>query len=415
MDNDSTFVAPEGVYTVIDEHKPLSVLSTFGGPAVYPTKVSSIVVNFPAQKQGTSGAPAFVQLLGGNKDTRKDKDKSNNGVGPNKEKERDRERDDGVSLSSSDTPDEGDAQQQPSSQEHASTSLFSNSNSNPPASGKKRQAVRPKNSIRTTSSTFISRIQTAEGLSKTLQSKQGDVTFLFYNLSKSLVWVEAGSKAKDPLARIIFSAHPTCHDVNAATASPEHLDVIIGFSSGDLVWLDPITSRYARLNKQGCISNSPCTAVRWVPSSSTLFLVSHADGTIVVYDKERDDGTFVPQDPVGRSQDPTGASTSPSPSEDGSFQREWDPTDSIFVTMPPWHPVTSGGGITSNGKPDKEKAVKNPVSHWRVSRRGIVGKELPQRRIKSRRLTRARFLKQTLFSPPMSSTSVPYRKMAVSE
>jgi hypothetical protein len=43
--------------------------------------------------------------------------------------------------------------------------------------------------------------------------------------------------------------------------------------------------------------------------------------------------------------------------------------------MPPWHPVTSGGGgVNGAGKPDKDKAAKNPVSHWRVSRRGIVGK-----------------------------------------
>jgi len=37
--------------------------------------------------------------------------------------------------------------------------------------------------------------------------------------------------------------------------------------------------------------------------------------------------------------------------------------------MPPWHPVMSG---TGQGKADKEKAIKNPVSHWRVSRRGIL-------------------------------------------
>ncbi|KAF5381077.1 hypothetical protein D9615_004171 [Tricholomella constricta] len=358
MDNESTFVAPEGVYTVTDEHKPPPNFAPYGGPAVYPSKVSSVVVTFPATKQ-QSGAPGFVQLLGGNKDTKKDK---TNGL---------KEREDGISLSSSDTPDEAD--QPTSTQEHAPTSpsasqephtLFSH---NPTASGKKKQTVRPKHNIRTTSSTFITRIQNAEGLVKTLQSKQGDTTFLFYNLAKSWLWIEAGSKAKDPLSRITFSKHPTCHDVNASTASPEHLDVVIGFSSGDLVWLDPITSRYARLNKQGCISNSPCTAVRWVPSSSTLFIVSHADGTIVVYDKERDDGAFVPQDPIGKSTDLNGASSS----EDGS-QREWDPTDSIFVTMPPWHPVTSGGGLSSNGKPDKEKAAKNPVSHWRVSRRSIV-------------------------------------------
>lgn len=48
--------------------------------------------------------------------------------------------------------------------------------------------------------------------------------------------------------------------------------------------------------------------------------------------------------------------------------------DSIFVTMPPWHPVTVGGPVPVGTKPEKEKTAKNPVSHWRVSRRSIVGK-----------------------------------------
>jgi hypothetical protein len=41
---------------------------------------------------------------------------------------------------------------------------------------------------------------------------------------------------QDPLARITFSAHPTCHSVNYATACHTTLDVVIGFNTGDLVW-----------------------------------------------------------------------------------------------------------------------------------------------------------------------------------
>ncbi|KAF8891256.1 catabolite repression protein creC [Infundibulicybe gibba] len=347
MENESTFVAPEGVYTVTEEHKPslIQVHALSAGPVIYPTRVSSIIVRYPAQKHG--GAPGFAQLLGGgNKEAKKDKP-----VHPNV-----KDREDGASLSSSDTPDESDpvpSQENVaagSSLSHEPHTLFS---PHLAALGKKKHASRPKHNIRTTSSAFVTRAQMADGLAKILQSKQGDVAFLLYNISKSFLWVEAGSKAREPLSRITFSAHPTCHDVNVATASHERLDIIIGFSTGDLVWLDPISSRYSRLNKQGSISSSPCTAVRWVPSSTTLFLVSHADGTIIVYDIERDDGTFTPQDPVGTPIDTEG-SLSPNPP---SSNQDWDPMDNIFVTMPPWHP---------------EKTAKNPVSHWRVSRRSIV-------------------------------------------
>jgi len=90
-----------------------------------------------------------------------------------------------------------------------------------------------------------------------------------------------------------------------------------------------------------------------------------------VYDKERDDGTFIPQDPTGTSVDATNPSHI---SPDSTPHKEWDPTDNIFVTMPPWHPVASGAALNVPGKSDKEKVVKNPVSHWRLSRRGVVGK-----------------------------------------
>lgn len=128
--------------------------------------------------------------------------------------------------------------------------------------------------------------------------------------------------------------------------------------------------RTTNYHPQGLISSSPCTAVRWVPSSSTLFLVSHADGTIIVYDKEREDAPFTPQDPNSPQTDYTGYV---SPLNEGA-NHEWDPLDNIFVTMPPWHPATSGGGgLNLAGKSDKEKTAKNPVSHWRLSKQGIIG------------------------------------------
>ncbi|KAF8349185.1 WD40-repeat-containing domain protein [Amanita rubescens] len=304
METDLSFVAPEGVYTVAEE-----LIYPPNALPVFPTNIASVAVRFPARQQGPT--PAFAQLLGA----------------------RPRDRDD---ATNSDLGDQDD-----SSTPDSAPDLFAH-----PA--KKRSTARPRHNIKTSSSTFITRIQTAEGLSRTLQSKQGDATFIFYNLAKCFIWVEAGTKSKEPLSKITFSAYPTCHDVNLYTASPEHFDIIIGFATGDLVWLDPISSRYGRLNKQGCITNSPCTAVRWVPASPTLFLVSHADGTIIAYDKEREDGAFIPP--------PCDA-------------HQWDPTDSIVVTMPSWHPVMSGN---HSDKTEKEKVAKNPVSHWRVSHRKIV-------------------------------------------
>ncbi|KAI0718287.1 WD40-repeat-containing domain protein, partial [Fomitopsis betulina] len=358
MENDSTFVAPEGVYSVTEQHKPTASITVNAVPILYPTRLSAVTIRFPANKSANS--QGFTQLLGGNreKDSKKDREKLPHNA------------EDGLSVSSSEDPDDGspDASTAPGDTTKVSPMVSHDMPSNifsHTSGGKKKAAARPKHNMRTTSSTFITRLQNVDNLHRNLQSKHGELTFLFYNSSKIFIWTEAGVKAKEPLARIHFSAHPTCHDVNLATVCPDRIDVIIGFNTGDLLWFDPMSSRYGRLNKQGRICSSPCTAVRWVPNSPNLFLVSHADGTIVVYDKEREDGAFVPNEP-GTSSGSTEAGSR------SSVGGEWDPLDSIFVTMPPWHPVIAGGIMSTVGRQDKDKTAKNPVSHWKVSRKSIV-------------------------------------------
>lgn len=191
MENEATFIAPEGVYTVTEEHKP-SIFQpiTIGPPApFFPTRVSCVVVRYPQlTKQGATAG--LAQLLGGgNKDGRKDK--------AGKEKDKEKDRDDGVSLSSSDTPDEGettavgtttDASTAVHPEQHT---LFSQS-----SGGKKKGQGRPKHNIKTTSSTFITRVHSTDANLRALSSKQGDITFLFFNTGKNFVWLEAASKVK---------------------------------------------------------------------------------------------------------------------------------------------------------------------------------------------------------------------------
>jgi hypothetical protein len=62
-----------------------------------------------------------------------------------------------------------------------------------------------------------------------------------------LLWTIA--HAQDPYARVTFSQVPLCHAVSPITAGPERLDIIIGFTSGDIVWLDFIAGKYSRINK----------------------------------------------------------------------------------------------------------------------------------------------------------------------
>ena len=52
----------------------------------------------------------------------------------------------------------------------------------------------------------------------------------------------------------------------------------------------------ALIELQGIINSAAVTDIRWLPGSEHLFLAAHMDGTLIVYDKERDDAAFVPEE-----------------------------------------------------------------------------------------------------------------------
>jgi len=103
---------------------------------------------------------------------------------------------------------------------------------------------------------------------------------------------------------------------------------------------------------------------------------------MIVYDIERDDGpSFKPRE-AGPSSPGTTDSTAGSSDRDAGLSGstpEWDPMEEILVTS------GTGGGNNGEGGGSvsgiggmgtlggREKAGKNPVSHWRVSNRNIVG------------------------------------------
>ncbi|KAG9013240.1 hypothetical protein FRB90_006110 [Tulasnella sp. 427] len=413
MDDSNTFVSPEGVYTHAEEHRPplptpiYSSVSNAPTAASIATRISTVLVNYPALK--TSSSQAFSALLGGGKGDKKDK-KAGHHVHlpavPDQEE----------SVSSGDAEDGnntnaaagGTTDVTPTATEHPPhhPQLFSPPTATTGLHGKKK-SVRAKQNLKTTTSSFVSRYHCIEGLQKHLSAKTGETTFIFYNAGKTFYVTETDAgplRSKDPLIRVTFNAWPTCHAVNEFTASSTGIDVIIGFHSGDLLWFDPLSTRYVRLNKQGCITNSPCTAIRWVPGSRNLFLVSHANGTIVVYDKEREDDTSFqpstpPTGPFTSSSNSSGAPPSPSVVPEGgeghsahpsSFSATshtqqstaadvvagWNSLEDIWVTRP------GGGGADDRERDattEKEKeremiaaATKNPVSHWRVSRKSVV-------------------------------------------
>nr|XP_018262037.1 uncharacterized protein I303_05052 [Kwoniella dejecticola CBS 10117]OBR84195.1 hypothetical protein I303_05052 [Kwoniella dejecticola CBS 10117] len=152
---------------------------------------------------------------------------------------------------------------------------------------------RPKNNLRSSSSTFVTRAQIQENLLKTLAEKGrngGEMArYGFWNLGRTFGWGEESPKTKEPLTRITFSQLPSCHAVNLHTLGPDRVDVVIGFTSGDLIWVDFAIGKYSRLNKGGLLNNTAVLGVHFDPRQPHHLIAHFADSTILRFHLFADD------------------------------------------------------------------------------------------------------------------------------
>jgi WD40 repeat protein len=152
---------------------------------------------------------------------------------------------------------------------------------------------RPKNDLTRTKSSFFSRAPSAPSPNPHSPTSPAFfneelTTLLLYNTGKAFFWTDLELGQKEH--RLNFSkAFPTCHDVNLCTKASDGVDVVIGFSSGDIIWFDPLANRYLRVNKQGLINSSAVTSIRWCPNSEHVFMASYENGDVVLYHKDKDD------------------------------------------------------------------------------------------------------------------------------
>uniref|UniRef100_N1R478 Uncharacterized protein n=1 Tax=Aegilops tauschii TaxID=37682 RepID=N1R478_AEGTA len=165
---------------------------------------------------------------------------------------------------------------------------------------------------------------TSLGGSQAVANYDGKGAYIIYNSADTLFISDLNSQDKDPLKSIHFSnSNPLCHAFDSE--AKEGHDLIIGMGSGDVYSMSlrqqlqepgrkPVASQhYNRGDKDGMsISRHTlfgtlkqstaeqifgstnlcrCTSVAWVPECEGMFVVSHSDGNLYVYDKCRDGNT----------------------------------------------------------------------------------------------------------------------------
>ncbi|KAH9827810.1 putative catabolite repression protein creC [Teratosphaeria destructans] len=170
----------------------------------------------------------------------------------------------------------------------------------PPVKTKKGERLKPKNNIVKSNSSYVSRVIPHEALSKRLSERSPDGNMIFANINRAFLWLDLAAETKqENLTKVLFTkAHVLCHDVNPCTISSTHIDVALGFNTSDIIWYEPVSQKYARLNKNGIINRSAISKILWVPNKDNLLVAAHMDGTLVVYDKEREDAEFNSEEEV---------------------------------------------------------------------------------------------------------------------
>ncbi|PNS14229.1 hypothetical protein CAC42_6742 [Sphaceloma murrayae] len=200
---------------------------------------------------------------------------------------------------------------------------------------------KPKNNIVKSNSSFVSRVIPHEALQKRVTDRNPEGIFAFANINRAVQWLDLSSETKvENLTKILFTkANALCHDVNQHTKSATNLDVIFGYNTSDIIWYEPMSQKYTRLNKNGAINTSAISSIFWLPNSENLFITAYMDGSLVVYDKEKEDAPFVPEDAVVTPEDGANGHATPNMEVKKSVQSRNQKT--------------------------------NPVSYWRLGRQKI--------------------------------------------
>ena len=167
----------------------------------------------------------------------------------------------------------------------------------PVKGSKKEQKLKPKNNIVKSNSSYVSRVVPHEYIVRRLQDRSLDGMFAFVNFNRAFMWLDLSSdnKAENLTTVFLKKAHCLCHDVNPVTKSATHLDVIMGFNTGDIIWYEPMSQKYARLNKNGIINPTAVQSIAWISGKENYFLAAFTDGTIIAFDKDKDDAAFTPE------------------------------------------------------------------------------------------------------------------------
>jgi len=114
--------------------------------------------------------------------------------------------------------------------------------------------------------------------------------FLYFNPYKPISITDGKEHAKYSTVNFRFGISCTCLDINKVTSTWKKVDVILGFSAGDLALYDPIQkSICSHMNVECSLNNGRVNTISWLPNSTNQFLAGFSDGNVLLMEIGRVD------------------------------------------------------------------------------------------------------------------------------
>ncbi|OWB57864.1 hypothetical protein B5S28_g3841 [[Candida] boidinii] len=151
----------------------------------------------------------------------------------------------------------------------------------------------PKSNLSRTSSTFINRVHTTDSLNKKLNNSNSLLVSCHGRLL-NLIILEDNPREMEvelPALKVSFTTSiiTTFDTFTYITSNGDcNLDILIGFATGDIVWINPIKMKYSRWNKNAKLKQASVISIKW-SNCGNYAIIGYSDGEMQIYNRDFDD------------------------------------------------------------------------------------------------------------------------------
>eukprot|EP00730_Choanoeca_flexa_P017387 TRINITY_DN8367_c0_g1_i1.p1 TRINITY_DN8367_c0_g1~~TRINITY_DN8367_c0_g1_i1.p1 ORF type:complete len:476 (+),score=69.55 TRINITY_DN8367_c0_g1_i1:146-1573(+) len=131
-----------------------------------------------------------------------------------------------------------------------------------------------------------------------LSNSSGD-SFLVFNCHHNVhVHVNDGLASEPLTYNSRGQEYPTSHDFEQMTRTEDHLELAIGFSTGEIVVYEYHSKKPRWINHRNDVIKRGCSCLRFIPGHEGMLLASYTDGSLLIFNTALTEGRefVVPKD-----------------------------------------------------------------------------------------------------------------------